>query len=31
VPEPYRLPDKALVPAKTGPRAEYYYYYYYYY
>jgi hypothetical protein len=23
VPEPYRSPDWALVPAKTGPRAEY--------
>jgi hypothetical protein len=23
VPEPYRLPDWALVPANTGPRAEY--------
>jgi hypothetical protein len=25
VPEPYRSSDWALVPAKTGPRAEYYY------
>jgi len=31
LPEPYRSPDWALVPAQTGPRAEYYYYYYYYY
>jgi hypothetical protein len=23
VPEPYRSPDWALVPAKTGPKAEY--------
>jgi len=23
VPEPYRSPDWALVPAPTGPRAEY--------
>jgi hypothetical protein len=23
MPEPYRLPNWALVPAKTGPRAEY--------
>jgi hypothetical protein len=23
VPEPYRSPDWALVPAQTGPRAEY--------
>jgi hypothetical protein len=28
VPESYRSPDWALVPAKTGLRAEYYYYYY---
>jgi hypothetical protein len=30
MPEPYRLPDWALVPAKIGPKAEYFYYYYYY-
>ena len=29
VPEPYRSPDLALVPAQTAPRAEYYYYDYY--
>jgi len=23
VPEPYRSPDRALVPAQTGPRAKY--------
>ena len=29
IPEPYRSPDLALVPAQTAPRAEYYYYDYY--